>query len=140
MAATQYHGVGKRKTSIARIWIKPGEGSIEINKRPLESYFPVERSRQVIVQPLQLTGTLGKFNIKVNVKGGGVTGQADAIRHGISRALLDVNPEFRESLKRAGFLSRDSRIKERSQSQLPVLQTLIIGFHIPCDFSATSQN
>lgn len=115
MALTQYHAVGKRKTSIARIWLRPGEGSIEVNRRPLESYFPIKRGRQMITQPLQLTGTLGKFDIKVNVRGGGISGQADAIKHGISRALLEFNPEFRDTLKRAGFLSRDSRIKERKK-------------------------
>jgi len=115
MTLTQYHAVGKRKTAIARIWMRPGEGSIEVNRRALDTYFPIERGRQVIVQPLQLTGTLGKFDIKVNVRGGGILGQADAIKHGISRALLQANPEFRDTLKQAGFLSRDSRVKERKK-------------------------
>ena len=115
MAFIQYHAVGKRKTAIARVWMRPGEGSIEVNRRAMESYFPLERGRKSIMQPLQLTGTVGKFDIKVNVKGGGITGQADAIRHGISRALLEANPELRDTLKRAGFLSRDSRVKERKK-------------------------
>ena len=115
MTLIQYHAVGKRKTAIARVWMRPGEGSIEVNRRALEIYFPIERGRQSIMQPLQLTGTLGKFDIKVNVRGGGISGQADAIRHGISRALLEANPEFRDTLKRVGFLTRDSRVKERKK-------------------------
>ncbi|MBW2145917.1 MAG: 30S ribosomal protein S9 [Deltaproteobacteria bacterium] len=115
MVLTQYHAVGKRRTAIARIWARPGEGDIQVNRKKLEDYFPLERGRQLIMQPLQLTGMLGRLDIKVNVHGGGILGQADAIRHGISRALLEVNPEFRDTLKRAGFLKRDSRIKERKK-------------------------
>ncbi len=115
MGLTQYHAVGKRRTAIARIWVRPGEGGIEVNRQNLEDYFPIERGRHLIMQPLQLTGMLGKLDIKVNVQGGGIFGQADAVRHGISRALLEVNPEFRDLLKRAGFLKRDSRIKERKK-------------------------
>ena len=115
MPEQRYYATGKRKTSIARVWLQPGTGRIDINKSPSEEYLDRETSKMVIAQPLVLTGTLGKLDISVNVMGGGISGQAGAIRHGISKALLELNPEFREVLKRAGFLTRDSRVKERKK-------------------------
>lgn len=110
-----FYATGKRKTAVARVWMRPGEGKFMVNDRPLENYFPLETAKAMIFQPLELTGTLGQFDISVNVRGGGITGQAGAIRHGISRALLTVKEEFREILKKAGLLTRDSRIKERKK-------------------------
>lgn len=110
-----YHGVGKRKTAVARVWMRPGEGNIVVNKKLLDNYFPVERNRMTVLQPLMMTNMLDKFDVKINVRGGGITGQAEAIRHGISRALVEVNPELKETLKRAGLLTRDARVKERKK-------------------------
>lgn len=110
-----FYGTGKRKTSVARVWMRSGQGSFKVNERELENYFPLETAKAMIFQPLELTGTLGQFDISVNVQGGGIKGQAGAIRHGISRALLTVKEEFREILKKAGLLTRDSRIKERKK-------------------------
>ena len=115
MAEQKYYATGKRKTSIARVWMKPGTGEITVNKRPLDLFFGRETSKMVIHQPLELTDNLGKFDISVNVSGGGMSGQAGAIRHGITKALLDVDPELRATLKQAGFITRDSRIKERKK-------------------------
>jgi small subunit ribosomal protein S9 len=115
MPEERYYATGKRKTSVARVWIKPGTGLIVINKAPVEKYIDRETSKMVIAQPLVLTNTAGKLDISVTVLGGGISGQAGAIRHGISKALLELNPEFREVLKRAGFLTRDSRVKERKK-------------------------
>ncbi|MBW1920932.1 MAG: 30S ribosomal protein S9 [Deltaproteobacteria bacterium] len=115
MAEGTYHAVGKRKTAVARIWMKPGTGAITINKRPVEQYLTREADRILIRQPLELTETLGKFDITVNVRGGGISGQAGAIRHGISRALVESNLDFRLTLKKAAMLTRDSRIKERKK-------------------------
>ncbi|MBW2301577.1 MAG: 30S ribosomal protein S9 [Deltaproteobacteria bacterium] len=115
MAEGTFHAVGKRKTAVARIWMKPGTGAITINKRPVEQYLTREADRILIRQPLELTETLGKFDITVNVRGGGISGQAGAIRHGISRALVESNPDFRLTLKKAAMLTRDSRIKERKK-------------------------
>ena len=115
MAEQRFYATGKRKTAVARVWLKPGSGSVIINKRTIEEYIDRETSKMVIYQPLVLTGTFGKMDVTVNVLGGGGSGQAGAIRHGISKALLEVNPEFREVLKRAGFLTRDSRVKERKK-------------------------
>ncbi|MGC9194765.1 MAG: 30S ribosomal protein S9 [Syntrophobacteraceae bacterium] len=115
MAEQRFYATGKRKTSIARVWLQPGTGVIVINKKPSDEYLDRETSKMVIAQPLTLTGTLGKLDISVNVLGGGISGQAGAIRHGISKALLEINPEYREVLKRAGFLTRDSRVKERKK-------------------------
>jgi small subunit ribosomal protein S9 len=115
MPEQRIYATGKRKTSIARVWMQPGTGLIVINKSPSDQYLDRETSKMVIAQPLVLTGTLGKVDISVNVLGGGISGQAGAIRHGISKALLELNPEFREVLKRAGFLTRDSRVKERKK-------------------------
>ncbi len=110
-----FYGTGKRKTAIARTRLYPGTGKVEINGRPLEDYFPREKWRQVIFQPLKLVKMENKFDIKVNVKGGGLSGQAEAIRHGISRALVDYDPDLRKVLKEAGFLTRDARVKERKK-------------------------
>ncbi|MFZ2445339.1 MAG: 30S ribosomal protein S9 [Syntrophobacteraceae bacterium] len=115
MAEERFYATGKRKTAVARVWIKPGTGRVEINKTPSEQYLDRETSKMVIAQPMVLTNTLGKLDILVTVMGGGISGQAGAIRHGISKALLELNPEFREVLKRAGFLTRDSRVKERKK-------------------------
>ena len=115
MAEQKYYATGKRKTSIARIWMKPGTGEITVNKLPLDVFFGRETSKMVVHQPLALTDNLGKFDISVNVCGGGISGQAGAIKHGITKALLDINPELRATLKSAGFITRDSRIKERKK-------------------------
>ena len=115
MAEQKFYATGKRKTSIARVWMKPGTGEITVNKRPVDVFFGRETSKMVIRQPLELTDNLGKFDISVNVSGGGISGQAGAIKHGITKALLDINPELRATLKSAGFITRDSRIKERKK-------------------------
>ncbi len=115
MAEERYHAVGKRKTAIARIWIKPGKGAIMINNRSIEDYVSREAGRELIRQPLEITGTIDKYDISVNVRGGGVLGQAGAIRHGISRVLVNINPEFRILLKKADLLTRDPRMKERKK-------------------------
>ena len=109
------YSTGRRKKAIARVWMQPGNGKIAINKRTLEDYFGRETSRMVFRQPLELTETNGQFDIFCSVKGGGLSGQAEAIRHGISRALLKVNPELRPTLKKAGYLTRDSRSRERKK-------------------------
>jgi small subunit ribosomal protein S9 len=111
----QYYGTGRRKTATARVFLRPGDGKIVINKREFDVYFPNETLRMIIRQPLQLTETLGKFDILVNVAGGGVAGQAGAVRHGITRALMQFNIELRRRLKRAGFVTRDPRMKERKK-------------------------
>ena len=108
-----FHAVGRRKKAIARVRLIPGEGNIVINKRDLYNYFGLETLKTVVRQPMTLTETAGKFDVIVNCKGGGFTGQAGAIRHGISRALLEVDGDFRQALKKAGFLTRDPREKER---------------------------
>ena len=126
-----YYGTGKRKTAIARTWLKPGNGIITINKRIIDDYFGRETAKMIVEQPLVLTDTHGSidvhvkalvltdthgsFDVNVNVSGGGISGQAAAIRHGITKALLQVNPEFRSTLKKAGFVTRDPRIKERKK-------------------------
>ncbi len=115
MAEQKFYATGKRKTSIARVWMKPGTGEITVNKRPVDVFFGRETSKMVIRQPLELTDNLGKFDISVNVSGGGISGQAGAIKHGITKALLEINPELRATLKSAGFITRDSRIKERKK-------------------------
>ena len=116
MAETiQNYGTGRRKSATARVFIKPGTGEIIINKRKLEDYFDNEVHRMVIRQPLHLTDTVSKFDIQVNVDGGGKAGQAGAVRHGVTRALVEFNPEFRTRLKRAGFITRDPRAKERKK-------------------------
>ena len=116
MAETiQNYGTGRRKSATARVFIKPGTGEIIVNKRKLEDYFDNEVHRMVIRQPLHLTDSVGKFDILVNVDGGGKAGQAGAVRHGVTRALMEFNPEFRPRLKRAGFVTRDPRAKERKK-------------------------
>ncbi len=115
MAKTAYIGTGRRKKSVARVRLLPGSGKITINKRDIEDYFGLETLKMIVRSPLVLTNNLEKFDVSVNVFGGGTTGQAGAIRHGISRALLTVDPEFRPVLKKAGFLTRDPRMKERKK-------------------------
>ena len=115
MASAKYYGTGRRKKSIARVYLTPGTGKITINKRDIDDYFGLETLKVIVRQPLVATETDGKFDILVNVKGGGFTGQAGAIRHGISRALLEADADYRPSLKKAGFLTRDPRMKERKK-------------------------
>jgi small subunit ribosomal protein S9 len=115
VAETQYYGTGRRKTSTARVYLRPGAGEVKINRKSFEQYFPNETLRMIIRQPLQLTETVNKFDILVNVVGGGPAGQAGAIRHGITRALIEFNTDLRPSLKHAGLVTRDPRIKERKK-------------------------
>ncbi len=110
-----YYATGRRKTAIARTWIKPGSGEIVINNRPVEEYFPIETIRTDLIQPFKITNTSGSYDVKATVVGGGIAGQADAVRHGITRALVIINPDFRLVLKRAGFIKRDPRVKERKK-------------------------
>jgi Ribosomal protein S9 len=118
-SASTYYGTGRRKTSVARVWLRPGSGAIRVNQRPFEEYFPRETLRMIICQPLQLTNTLGQFDAMINVGGGGPTGQAGAVRHGIARALLEFDLQLRQALKRAGLLTRDPRMKERKKYGQP---------------------
>ena len=110
-----YYATGKRKNAIARTWLKPGNGEVIVNDRPMEDYFKVETARTILLQPFVLTNSLGAYDVKIRVAGGGFSGQAGAIRHGITRALLQANPDFRTPLKRAGFVTRDDRVKERKK-------------------------
>ena len=110
-----YYATGRRKTAIARTWLKPGSGKIIVNNRPADEYFSVKSAKTDMLQPLALTNMIESFDIRVKVIGGGVTGQAGAIRHGITRLLVQVNPELRTQLKRAGFIRRDPRVKERKK-------------------------
>ena len=114
-AAERYYGTGRRKKSVARVYVMPGKGKITINKRDIDEYFGLETLKVIVRQPLVATETEGKYDIVVNVKGGGYTGQAGAIRHGLSRALLKVDAEFRPTLKKEGYLTRDPRMKERKK-------------------------
>ncbi len=109
------YATGKRKTSIARVWLEPGEGKFIVNERALKEYFGRETCEMVVMQPFDLTGTRNQFDVKASVHGGGIAGQSEAVRHGISKALLQVKAEFKEVLKKAGLLTRDSRIKERKK-------------------------
>jgi small subunit ribosomal protein S9 len=109
------YATGKRKTSIARVWLEPGEGKFIINERVLKEYFGRETCEMIILQPFDLTGTRNQFDVTVNVRGGGTSGQSEAIRHGISKALLQYNQDFKDVLKKAGFFTRDSRVKERKK-------------------------
>ncbi len=111
----QYYGTGRRKTSTARVYLRPGGGDVKVNQKAFEQYFPNETLRMIIRQPLQLTETTNKFDIYVNVAGGGPAGQAGAIRHGITRALMEFNIDLRPALKQAGLVTRDPRIKERKK-------------------------
>ncbi len=115
MAQVQYIGTGRRKSSVARVRLVPGEGKIIVNNREIEDYIPFAALREVVKQPLVATETVGAYDILVNVKGGGYTGQAGAIRHGIARALLQADPAYRPALKSAGLLTRDARMKERKK-------------------------
>lgn len=116
---TRYYGTGRRKTSVARVWLRPGQGTIMVNRRAFEAYFPRETLRMIIAQPFQLTNTLGQFDVSVNVGGGGIAGQAGAVRHGIARALLAFDDKLRQTLKRAGLLTRDPRMRERKKYGQP---------------------
>ena len=115
MADIQYYGTGRRKTSTARVYLRPGNGKITVNKRDFDSYFPNEALRMIIRQPLNLTENVEKFDILVNVDGGGTAGQAGAVRHGITRALMEFNADLRPALKKAGLVTRDPRQKERKK-------------------------
>jgi len=113
--AEPIYATGKRKTAIARVWLEPGEGKFVVNERSLKEYFGRETCEMIALQPFEVTGTQNQFNVRANVRGGGISGQSEAIRHGISKALLQYNEDFKEALKKAGFLTRDSRIKERKK-------------------------
>lgn len=113
--SARFYGTGRRKKSVARVYLMPGKGEIIINKRPIDEYFGLETLKVIVRQPMVSTDTVDKYDVLVNVRGGGYTGQAGAIRHGISRALLQVDADYRPVLKKAGFLTRDPRMKERKK-------------------------
>ena len=115
MAEDRFYATGKRKTSIARVWLKSGSGEFKINNKSLDEYFKREVLKMIIQQPFGLTDTAGKYDVFASVNGGGISGQAGAIRHGITKALLEINGDFRSILKKAGFITRDSRVKERKK-------------------------
>jgi small subunit ribosomal protein S9 len=115
MAEKKFYGTGRRKTAIARVWLKPGSGEVNINRLNMDEYFRRETLKMIVMQPLQLVNMQDKYDVVVNVRGGGASGQAGAIRHGISRALLQADEELRPALRQAGFLTRDSREKERKK-------------------------
>jgi small subunit ribosomal protein S9 len=115
----RFYGTGRRKTSIARVWIRPGSGRVVVNKRSVEDYFTRETLRMIIAQPFHITNTVGQFDVLVNVRGGGPTGQAGAVRHGISRALARFDDKLRLPLKRAGLITRDPRMRERKKYGQP---------------------
>ena len=115
MAQTQNYGTGKRKTSVARVFLRPGKGGATVNGRPLEEYFTTVDQRKLVIEPLQATETDGNFDLYITVKGGGLSGQAGAVRHGIAKALVDFNPDLRGVLKEQGLLTRDARKKERKK-------------------------
>ena len=115
MATVKFYGTGRRKSSVARVYLVAGSGKIVVNKRDIDDYFSLETLKTIVRQPLALTETVEKFDVLVTVRGGGTTAQAGAIRHGISRALLEADADYRPSLKKAGFLTRDSRMKERKK-------------------------
>ena len=115
MANAKYYGTGRRKSSVARVYLVPGTGKVTINKRDMDEYFGLDTLKVIVRQPLAATETADKFDVLVNVRGGGYTGQAGAIRHGIARALNEADADFRPILKKAGFLTRDSRMKERKK-------------------------
>ena len=117
-AKEAFYGTGRRKSAVARVYLKPGKGAITINKRDIDEYLGLETLKTIVRQPLVATGTVDKFDVVVNVKGGGTTGQAGAIRHGIARALLKVDADYRPTLKSNGFLTRDPRMKERKKPGL----------------------
>ena len=115
MADIQYYGTGRRKSSVARVRLVPGNGNVTINGKDMAEYFGKKTREMIVMQPLELTETVGRLDVKVNAPGGGTSGQAGAIRHGIARALLQADPEYRPALKRAGYLTRDPRMKERKK-------------------------
>ncbi len=115
MAEINYHGTGRRKTSVARVWLRAGEGKILVNDKPFDEYFPRDAWRNNVLEPFQLTQTLDKYDVLVDVKGGGLTGQAGAVRHGISRALIQIGDSLKKPLKSAGLLRRDPRMVERKK-------------------------
>ncbi|TLM68432.1 MAG: 30S ribosomal protein S9 [Deltaproteobacteria bacterium] len=115
MAEIKFYATGRRKSSVARVFLKPGSGNIVVNQKSIDEYFGRETSKMVIRQPLELTGNVGKFDVFVNVCGGGPSGQAGAIKHGITKALMEADADLRGALKKAGFVTRDSRIKERKK-------------------------
>ena len=112
---TKYYGTGRRKSSVARVYLTPGTGKVMINKKDMDEYFGLETLKVIVNQPFAVTNTVGKYDVLVNVRGGGFTGQAGAIRHGISRALVEADADLRAALKKAGYLTRDSRMKERKK-------------------------
>jgi len=114
-AENVYYATGRRKSAIARTWLKPGTGEITINNRTAEEYFSVDSAKTIMMQPLELTNTAGNYDLRITVVGGGIIGQAGAIRHGITRTLLQVDPDLRTTLKKAGFVKRDPRVKERKK-------------------------
>ena len=115
MGTKRYYATGKRKSAIARVWLQEGSGAIVVNKKPMDEYFSVEMARKLVHQPLQLAEMDNKLDVMATVAGGGVTGQAGAVKHGITKALLEFNPELRPVLKKAGFITRDARVKERKK-------------------------
>ena len=115
MPEIEYNATGRRKSSIAQVFMKPGKGTITINKRPLDKYYPYETLKMIVQQPLNIVAVNGKYDISIRVKGGGISGQASAIRHGIARALVKINSDFRGQLKKEGLLTRDSRVVERKK-------------------------
>ena len=115
MEQSVYYATGRRKSATARAYLTPGTGTINVNGRPLEEYFCLASARKHLLQPLELTNTAGQYDIRIRVQGGGIKGQAGAVRHGITRALMLINPEYRTPLKRAGFVRRDDRVKERKK-------------------------
>ncbi|MGH7773923.1 MAG: 30S ribosomal protein S9 [Candidatus Binatia bacterium] len=115
MAEKHFYATGRRKTSVARVYLKEGKGDVRVNDQSLKDYFGRETARMIVLQPFQVTQTLGNFDTEVNVRGGGISGQAGAIRHGITRALVQVRPDFRSPLKKAGFITRDPRAVERKK-------------------------
>ena len=110
-----FYATGRRKCAVARVWLQPGSGAVLINRRDIDNYFGRATSKMILRQPLELTEMIGRYDVFVNVCGGGLSGQADAIQHGITRALMKINPSFRPALKRAGYITRDPRIKERKK-------------------------
>ncbi|MDR2885125.1 MAG: 30S ribosomal protein S9 [Deferribacteraceae bacterium] len=119
MAAKLFYGTGRRKTSVSRVFIKPGKGNISVNGKTLDEYFERPTARQIVMQPLALLGTEGKFDLYITVKGGGKSGQAGAVRHGLARALEQVDASYRSPMKKAGFMTRDSRMVERKKYGKP---------------------
>ncbi len=115
MTATKFYATGKRKSAVAKVWLSEGSGEIKVNGRPVEDYFTLDTAREIIFQPLAVTETENKFDFMIKVSGGGISGQAGAVKHGISKVLQIYNPELRGLLKKAGFLTRDARIKERKK-------------------------